>query len=165
MILNACILVAVTLQRLSELWLSRRNTRQLLSFGAREYSSGHYPFIIAVHAAWIGALWWLGIDRTVNFSWLALFIFIAAARFWVMVSLGSRWTTRIIVLQGPLVRRGPYRFLAHPNYLVVIAETIVLPLVFGLRHVAILFALLVGAALVVRIRAENEALKFAGKYL
>jgi methyltransferase len=164
-ILNIAILAAVTLQRLSELWISRRNTKRLLACGAREFSRAHYPFIIAVHSAWIAALWWLAPNRAVDFFWLGLLVLLAALRAWVMLSLGRRWTTRIIVIQGPLVRRGPYRFLAHPNYLVVMAETLVLPLVFGLWSLALLFAIVVGAALWVRVRAEDEALKFAGKFL
>ena len=76
-----------------------------------------------------------------------------------MASLGPRWTTRIIVLpEADLVRRGPYRFINHPNYLVVVSEILVLPLVFGLWQVALIFTLLNAAILTIRIRAENEAL-------
>jgi methyltransferase len=159
LILNFVILALVTLQRLSELWLSNRNTARLLAQGAVEHSPGHYPLIVAVHLLWLAALWWLAPARPVGFAWLALFILIEAARIWVLASLGSRWTTRIIVLpHAPLVRRGPYRFVNHPNYLVVIAEIAVLPLVFGLWQVALLFSALNAAALFIRIRAENAAL-------
>jgi len=104
-------------------------------------------------------LWWLALDRPVDPLWLALFVLIEIGRIWVLASLGRRWTTRIIVLPDtPLVRRGPYRFVSHPNYVVVAAEIAVLPLVFGLWPVALIFSLLNAAVLTVRIRAENRAL-------
>src|SRR5439155_10954210 len=119
-ILNFVILALVTLQRAGELWLSNRNTRRLLAQGAHEVGAAHYPFIVAVHALWLAALWWLAPGRPIDGFWLAMFVLIELARIWVLASLGSRWTTRIIVLpEAPLVRRGPYRFVDHPNYLVV----------------------------------------------
>jgi methyltransferase len=159
MILNVAILALVTAQRLGELWLSRRNTRQLLAEGAREHAPGHYPLIVGVHAAWLAALWWLAPSRPVSLAWLALFVLVELGRIWVLVSLGRRWTTRIIVLPaGPLVRRGPYRWVDHPNYVVVAAEIAILPLVFGLWQVALAFTLLNAAVLAIRIAAENRAL-------
>lgn len=160
MILSIIILALVTLQRLGELWLSNRNTRQLLATGAHEVGASHYPLIVALHALWLAALWWLGSSRPVDGFWLAVFVGIELARIWVLASLGRRWTTRIIVLpQAPLVRRGPYRWVNHPNYLVVIAEIAVLPLVFGLWQIALIFSLLNAAVLTVRIREENRALR------
>ena len=159
MILDIVILALVTLQRLAELWLSNRNTRRLLSQGAREYGAAHYPLIVAVHASWLIALWWLAPGRPINGFWLGLFVLIELARIWVLAMLGPRWTTRIIVLpQAPLVRRGPYRFVNHPNYAVVVGEIAVLPLVFGLWKVALLFSLVNAAVLLIRIREENRAL-------
>jgi methyltransferase len=159
-ILNIVILALVTLQRLGELWLSRRNTARLLAKGAREYSPGHYTLIVALHTAWLAALWWLAPLRTVEPFWLALFVLIEIARIWVLVSLGERWTTRIIVLpEAPMVRRGPYRWVNHPNYLVVIAEIAVLPLVFGLWQTSLVFTLLNAVVLAIRIREENRALE------
>ncbi|MFL6737259.1 MAG: isoprenylcysteine carboxyl methyltransferase family protein [Sphingomonas sp.] len=159
MILNLVILAAVTLQRAGELLVSRRNTRRLIEQGAREHSSGHYPLIVAVHASWLATLWWLAPQRAVDGFWLAIVVMIELARLWVLTTLGRRWTTRIIVLgDAPLVRRGPYRFVNHPNYWVVIGEIAALPLVFGLWQVALVFTLLNGAVLAIRIRAENRAL-------
>ena len=159
MTLAIVILALVTLQRVGELWLSNHNTRRLLEHGAREVSPAHYPLIVAVHALWLAALWWLAPQRPVEGFWLALFILIEFARIWVLASLGGRWTTRIIVLpDAPLVRRGPYRFVNHPNYVVVTAEIAVLPLVFGLWQVALIFILLNVAVLAVRVREENRAL-------
>ena len=90
---------------------------------------------------------------------LFLFVCLLFARFWVIRTLGRRWTTRIIVLPGvPLVRHGPYRFVSHPNYLVVVGEIAVLPLVFGLWQVSLLFSAANAVVLAIRIRAENAAL-------
>lgn len=158
--LNIVILTLVTLQRLGELWLSNRNTRRLLAVGAREHSPGHYPLIVAVHVLWLAALWWFAPTRPVDGFWIAMFVLIELARIWVLASLGPRWTTRIIVVPDePLVRRGPYRFANHPNYLVVVAEIAVLPLVFGLWQIALIFTLLNAPVLAIRIRAENAALR------
>jgi methyltransferase len=157
--LNLLILALVTLQRLGELWLANRNTRRLLSQGAREHAPGHYPLIVAVHVLWLATLWWFGRDRPLDIFWLAMFVIVEIARIWVLASLGPRWTTRIIVLpEAPLVRRGPYRFVNHPNYAVVAAEIAVLPLVFGLWPVALIFTALNAAVLAIRIHAENAAL-------
>ena len=159
MTLAIVILALVTLQRVGELWLSNRNTRRLLADGAREYSPGHYPLIVAVHAGWLAALWWLAPGRPVEVVWLALYIVLQAARVWVLATLGPRWTTRIIVLpDAPLVKAGPYRFVSHPNYVVVALEIVVLPLVFGLWSVALIFSGLNAVVLAIRIRAENRAL-------
>ena len=159
MILNIVILALVTLQRLGELWLAKRNTRRLMAQGAREYGAAHYPLIVAVHALWLISLWWLAPRRPLEVFWLALFVLIELARMWVLTTLGRRWTTRIIVVpQAPLVQRGPYRFVDHPNYWVVAGEIAVLPLVFSLWQVALVFTLLNAAVLTVRIREENRAL-------
>jgi methyltransferase len=154
------ILAYVTLERLFELWLARRNTTALLAQGAREYGASHYPLIVAVHVLWLGTLWvlapWHGVDR----FWLARYALLQIARAWVLGTLGPRWTTRIIVLPGaPLVESGPYRFLSHPNYWVVVGEIAVLPLVFGLVWAAVVFSLLNAAVLGIRIREENRALQ------
>ncbi|MDB5422592.1 MAG: hypothetical protein JWQ29_8 [Phenylobacterium sp.] len=159
MTLSIVILVLVTAQRLGELVLARRNTARLLARGATESGARHYPLIVGLHAAWLAGLWLLAWDRPANLAWLAAFLALQALRVWVIASLGERWTTRIIVLPGaPLVRRGPYRFLPHPNYVVVAAEMLVLPLVFGLTAYGLAFFLLNAAVLWVRIRAENAAL-------
>jgi methyltransferase len=153
------ILGFVTLQRLVELPIARANTARLLAQGGREVAPGHYPLIVAMHAAWLAALWWWGHDGPVHGGWLALFAVIELGRVWILRTLGPRWTTRIIVVPGEqLVARGPYKFVNHPNYLVVVAELAVLPLVFGLWQVALVFSLLNAVILWVRIRAENAAL-------
>ncbi|WP_294642018.1 isoprenylcysteine carboxylmethyltransferase family protein [uncultured Aureimonas sp.] len=154
------LLAFVTLERLAELALARRNTAALLARGALEFAPGHYPLIVALHAAWLAGLWWLGRDQPLHEGWLALFALLQIARVWVLVTLGRRWTTRIIVLPGaPLVRRGPYRFLSHPNYAVVVGEIAVLPLALELPLYALAFSILNAAVLAVRIRAEQAALE------
>ena len=159
MTLTIAILALVTLQRLGELWLSNRNTRRLLAHGAQEVGAAHYPLIVAVHAAWLATLWWLAPGQPIAFVWLAIYVLLQAARVWVLTSLGPRWTTRIIVLpDAPLVKAGPYRFVSHPNYVVVASEIAVLPLVWGLWPVALIFSALNAAVLFIRIREENRAL-------
>ncbi|CUA86076.1 Uncharacterized protein YpbQ, isoprenylcysteine carboxyl methyltransferase (ICMT) family [Chelatococcus sambhunathii] len=155
------ILALVTAQRLGELWLARRNTRRLLARGGREHAAGHYPLIVLLHAAWLAGLWFLAHDAPVALPLLALFLVLQGLRLWIIATLGERWTTRIIVLPPgkPLVRSGPFRFMAHPNYAVVAAEIAVLPLVFGLGWYALVFSLLNAAVLAIRIRAENAALR------
>lgn len=159
MSLAAVILALVTLQRLGELALARRNTRRLLARGAREAAPGHYPLIVAVHAAWLLGLWILGRDRPVQPAWLTAFLLLQAGRVWVLATLKERWTTRIIVLPGAEpVRTGPYRWLRHPNYLVVAGEILALPLALGLPVYGLVFTALNALVLAVRIRAEEAAL-------
>jgi methyltransferase len=158
-ILSIVLLALVTAQRLGELVLARRNTARLKAQGAYEVAPGHSPLIVILHAAWLIGLWVLAWNRPLNLPLAALFIVIEGLRIWVLTSLGARWTTRIIILPGvALVRRGPYRFIPHPNYTVVAAEILVLPLAFGLWAYALLFTALNAAILFVRIRAENAAL-------
>ncbi len=157
--LQVAILALVTAQRVAELVLARRNTRRLLARGAREYGANHYPLIVGLHTAWLMGLWAIAWPRPVSAAWLTAYLVLQGLRIWVLGSLGARWTTRIIVLPDePLVRKGPYRFLAHPNYAVVAGEIAVLPMVFGLPVYAAVFTLLNALVLSLRIGAENAAL-------
>jgi methyltransferase len=154
------LLTLVTLQRLGELVWAGRNARRLKARGAIEVAPGHYGLIVLVHAAWLLGLWVLAPGRPLVAGWAVLYIALQAARFWVLAALGERWTTRIIVLpDAPLIRTGPYRFMNHPNYLIVAAEIAALPLAFGLVGYALLFSVLNAAVLTIRIRAETRALK------
>ena len=156
----AVLLVLVTLGRLAELWLAQRNTAALLARGAVEVAGGHYPMIVALHTAWLAMLWFYGASQPVNPVWLSVFLGLQLARVWVLATLGARWTTRIIVVPGEdLVARGPYRYVNHPNYLVVIGEIAVLPMCLGLPWVAAVFSVMNGVVLMIRIRAENAGLR------
>ena len=142
--------------------LARSNTRRLLARGAVESGAEHYRFIVALHAAWLIGLWLLAWDRPVNLPLLLLFVLLQAGRVWVIATLGRRWTTRILTLPGePLVRKGPFRFVSHPNYIVVAGELAVLPLVFGLPLYALVFTALNAVMMWVRIRCEQRALDAA----
>ena len=166
MTLVGLILGLVSLQRLGELLLSKRNTDRLRARGAHEVAAGHYPLIVLLHGAWLIGLWYLVVwrapDTDVSWSWFTVFVVLQALRVWVIATLGWRWTTRIIVLpEAPLISNGPFRFMRHPNYAIVAAEIFVLPMVFGLYTYAIAFTLINGVLLGVRIRAENQALQSA----
>lgn len=163
MILSVLILGLVTAQRLGELVVARRNTERLLAKGGIERGAEHYPLMVGLHAAWLAGLWILAWDRPPNLAWLAVYAVLEVLRIWVLVTLGPRWTTRIIVVPGEtLVRKGPYRFISHPNYAVVVGEIVVLPLVFGLTAYAVVFFLLNASLLWLRIRAEVAALAEGG---
>jgi len=158
------ILALVTAQRGAELVLSHHNTQRLMARGAVEITPGHYPLMVAVHASWLVALWAFGHDQPVNSIALAAYVALQGLRVWVMTTLGSRWTTRIIVLpNAPLVARGPYRYLRHPNYAVVSGEIAILPLMLGLPWLAVLFTALNALVLFIRIRAESRALDLAAR--
>ena len=127
--------------------------------GAVEVGADHYPLMITMHAAWLVSLWLLGTDQEVDPWLLSGFVLLQGLRWWVLATLGPRWTTRIIILPGaPLVADGPYRYISHPNYLVVAAEIALLPLALHLPLIALIFSGLNAAVLVIRIRAESEAL-------
>jgi methyltransferase len=153
------LLAFVTTERLGELRLARRNTAALLAKGAYEVAPGHYPLIVLLHAAWLAGLWGFGAARALDPGWLVVFLVLQGLRVWVLATLGRRWTTRIIVLPGaPLVRSGPYRFLTHPNYAVVVGEIAVLPLCLGLPWYALAFSVANSVILAIRIRAENGSM-------
>jgi methyltransferase len=154
------IIFLVVLQRLGELLLANRNTKRLKAQGAVEIGAGHYPLIVLLHTAWLLAvLWLLPAPLEISWPWLAIFVLLQAARIWVIASLGPYWTTRIISVPGAaLVKRGPYRFVRHPNYLVVAGEILALPLAFHEIPVAIFFSLANAAILFWRIREEEAGL-------
>ena len=150
----------VVLQRFGELILANRNTQKLKSRGAVEIGAGHYRFIVLLHMAWLMAvLWLLPAPLVIHWIWIGVFLLMQAGRVWVIATLGPYWTTRIISLpDAPLIKAGPYRFLRHPNYLVVAGEILALPLAFGEIWVAIIFSIANAAMLFWRIREEDSAL-------
>jgi methyltransferase len=160
------ILGIITLQRTGELVVSSYNTSKLVARGAVEVAPRHFKLIVAVHTAWLISLWAFGRDQSVNIPALLVYLVLQGFRFWVMWTLGARWTTRIIVLPAhPLVSAGPYRLLSHPNYAVVAGEIAILPLVLDLPLLAAIFTILNAAVLAIRIPAENRALAASGKMI
>lgn len=159
---GAWLVAFLVVQRSVELGFAQFNTGRLRTKGAIEFGAAHYPLMIALHASWLLGLLVLGYDRPINPFWLALFVILQIGRLWVIASLGRRWTTRVIVLPGATpVARGPYRWLRHPNYLIVALEIAVVPLALGLPVFALIYSLANAALLAYRIRIENEALAWA----
>ena len=154
------VLGLVVLQRLAELVLAARNTSRLRAAGAIELDARGYPAFVLLHGGWLVSLA-LFVPATAPPSWplLAVYAALQLGRVWVIASLGRHWTTRLIVLPGaPLVRCGPYRFVRHPNYLVVAAEIAVLPLAFGAVVIAIVFSAANLLLIARRIAIEERAL-------
>jgi methyltransferase len=154
------VVLLVAVQRLAELLVAQRNTRRLLQEGGREVGARHYPLFVLLHASWLLAMFlFIPAQAPLHLPLLAVFVLLQLLRVWIVLSLGRYWTTRIITVPGaPLVRRGPYRFLRHPNYVVVIGEIALLPLAFGAWQIALVFSILNLALLWHRIRVENTAL-------
>ena len=159
------ILAALALERVFHLALASRNARRALAMGAVEHGRGHYPVMAAFHALFLvsaaaeaivlrrpfpGTLGWIALGGTLGAQ---------ALRYWSVVSLGSRWNTRIIVFpESPPISRGPYRFMRHPNYLAVIVEIACVPLIRGCWLTAVVFSIGNAMLLWVRIRAEEAAM-------
>jgi methyltransferase len=159
---GAWLIAFLVVQRLVELGLAQWNTLRLRAVGGIEFGASHYPLMVALHGFWLIGLWLFGHDRVVDPIWLAIFILLQVSRIWVIASLGRRWTTRVIVVPGtPPVSRGPYRWLRHPNYLVVVAEIAVVPVALGLPLFALVFSAANAALLAYRINVENQALAWA----
>lgn len=155
-------LAFVTLQRLAELVWGAHNTTRLLASGGVEFGRKHYAAMVALNLAWLAGLWFWGHDRPIHFKFLIIFALLQCARLWVLMSLGQRWTTRIIVLPGAsLVSSGPYRVVKHPAYVIGIAETVIVPLVLGMPIWAALFFVFNVIGVPIRIRSENRALDWA----
>jgi methyltransferase len=154
------ILGLVVIQRLVELVVAHRNTTRLMARGAREVGAAHYPLFILLHASWLVAIaLTTPLDRQPNWPLIGVFALLQCLRIWVVTTLGPYWTTRVITLdEAPLVRRGPFRLVRHPNYWVVCGEIAVLPLAFGDWQVALVWTLLNAMLLTHRIRVETEAL-------
>lgn len=153
------ILVFVTIQRLIELVIAKRNTAALLTMGAREVGAAHYPLLVAFHTVWILGLWILARGQAIYWPLIIVFALLQAMRIWVLATLGKSWTTRIIVLpEKPLVVGGPFKYMNHPNYAVVALEIFVLPLAFGLISFAIIGGVINLGILAYRIHIEEAAL-------
>lgn len=153
----------IILLRIGELLLSKRNEKWLLQNHAVEYGKSHYPFIVALHVFFIGSLiieYYSQQPKSCNLFFLLLYLIMLAFKVWVIMSLGKFWNTKIYHIPNlPLVRKGPYKFIKHPNYLIVIAEIAIIPLTFHLYYTAIIFTILNAIMLSVRIKEENKVLE------
>jgi len=157
------LVVAVALERLAELVVSRRNLAWARSRSGCEYGFGHYPLMVCLHTGLLVACLIEAAHRSfvpaLGWPMLVVVVLAQALRWWCITILGPRWNTRIIVVPGlPLVDRGPYRWLRHPNYVAVVLEGLALPLVYSAWVTALVFTAVNAALLRVRISTENAAL-------
>lgn len=162
----AVVLVAMVVMRLFELRIAHRNTKALRAAGAIELGAGHYPVMVVLHAAFLFSCAYevLVLGRRAPLPLMVaaglVLLLAIAARWWVITTLGPRWTTRVLWVPGtPRIRRGPYRVLAHPNYAAVVVELIALPLLGGAWVTALVFGLANVALLGWRIRVEESAIR------
>jgi len=157
-ILYIILLIAL---RLTELYISARNEKWLLSHGAVEYGRQHYPFVVALHTCFIISLvaeyFFSGEPHPISYLFLVLVILVILFKVWILNSLGKYWNTRIYRVPGSVaVKKGPYKFIRHPNYVDVVCEIALIPLVFHLYYTALIFTVLNAIMLTVRIKAENK---------
>ncbi|MBU8879022.1 isoprenylcysteine carboxyl methyltransferase family protein [Bacillus sp. FJAT-29790] len=160
----------IIFQRVSELCIAKKNERWMKQQGALEFGQSHYPFIVLVHCLFFVSFICevLVLNKGLSLSWpvlLALFLLTQAGRLWALASLGSYWNTKIIVLpNAKIVKKGPYRFVKHPNYIIVTAELIIIPLMFQAYFTAFLFTIFNAVILMIRIPAEEKALRQLTQY-
>lgn len=160
----------VIIQRLVELRIAKRNEKWIREKGAYEAGASHYPFMLALHIGFFLSLVLevTVIDQPVSPLWmplLFLFFMTQAARVWCLFSLGRFWNTKILILPGAqVVKKGPYNFIKHPNYLIVTIEILLLPLIFQAYFTAVVFTILNAAMLSVRIPVEEKALRRSTNY-
>ena len=153
------IIIFLVVQRLGELVLAGRNTKRLRGRGAIEVGAAHYPLMVAFHATWLAGIAWFGWNSAVNPILFGIFVVLQALRIWVIGTLGSRWTTRVLILPGEtLVSGGPFKYFRHPNYMVVIAEIFVIPAMLGLWVFAMVGGIINLLILWLRIGVEEPAL-------
>ena len=152
--------VLVLLQRGAEELYSARNTKALIAAGGQEAGSSYYPVVATTHLAWIASLFFLvPADAPISIFLAAGYVLLTATRYWVIGTLGRFWTHRIITLKdAPIVRSGPYALVRHPNYIVTIAETFLLPAVFGPWALAVIMTAMWAAVLRYKIELEDTAL-------
>ncbi len=165
------LLAVIACERVAELVVSARHANALLRRGGVEYGFGHFPVMVALHAALIAGcvieplLGHRAFIPALGWTMLAVTVAANALRWWCITTLGERWTARVIVLPGaPLVRSGPYRWFAHPNYVAVVIEGAALPLTGSAWITACAFTVLNAALLSVRIRCETAALATAAPH-
>jgi methyltransferase len=156
--LNFIILALVTAQRLIEFVYSYRNSKILVEQGGFEVGRTHYMLLVAMHAAWLVSLWWYAWGEPIHWSLVIVYLVLQVIRAWALMALGPRWTIEIMVTPDEVMQGGPTHFIKQPNYLVLAAEILVLPLAFDLWWHALLFSVLNGLMLYWRMRIESEAI-------
>lgn len=155
----AIMVALMAAQRLAELAWARRNERRLRARGAIEHGRGHYAAIVLLHLFWIASLPVAAPRTAPHWPLLGAFLALQPLRLWTIAALGPYWSTRVLTIPGaPLVRRGPYRWLRHPNYAIVAAEIALLPAAFGAWGLALGFSVANALLLHHRIRVEEAAL-------
>jgi methyltransferase len=164
------LIVAIAFQRVTELRLAKRNLEWALAQGGRLIEEPHYWMFFALHGGWLLAwpleAWLRGLQFGVAWpAWLVGFVLAEGLRYWAIASLGPRWNTKIVVIDGaPLIRRGPYQFIAHPNYVAVALELLCVPMIFGAWITALVCTILNAALLLgLRIPAEAAAVRVASE--
>jgi methyltransferase len=147
-------------QRISELLVAKKNEKWLRAQGAIEYGKSHYSFIVLLHILFISSLiteYVLRAEAHLDILFLILFFLLLSSKIWVITSLGKYWNTKIFRIPGAVpIKKGPYKLLKHPNYIIVVLEFIVVPLVFHLYFTAVVFSFLNTLMLWVRIREEEK---------
>ncbi len=153
----------IILLRIGELLLSKSNEKWLLRYGAVEYGKKHYPLIVALHILFfISLVYEYTSQQTVSYNafFIVIYIFLIVFKVWIISTLGKFWNTKIYHISGiPSIKKGPYKYFKHPNYMVVIAEIAVIPLAFHLYYTAIIFTMLNAMVLYVRIKEEDRVLR------
>jgi methyltransferase len=156
----AILISILILQRLLELVIARKNEKWLLKQGAVEYGQRHYLFIVILHTLFIASLiieYSIKQATSLNILFLSIYIILVALKIWTISSLGKYWNTKIFRIPGMApVNKGPYKFLKHPNYIIVIGEIAVFPLMFNLYFTAAVFSVLNAVMLTIRIKDENK---------
>lgn len=155
------LVLIVLVQRIAEDLYAKRNTRLLKEKGAYEIGAQFYPIVVISHLAWLAGIFLLvPAEAQIDWWFLGAYLVLQGARYWVIGSLGRYWTMRIVTLDGaPVVRRGPYRYMRHPNYLVLVLEIAVLPLAFGAWQLALAAVAVNGPVLLWKLKLEDEALE------
>ena len=155
------ILALVTAQRLTEFVYSYRNSRILIERGGFEVGRTHYLLLALMHAAWLLSLWWYAWGKPVYWSMVVVYLVLQVIRAWTLMALGPRWTIEIIVTPEEMLEGGPTHFIKQPNYFVMAAEILVLPLAFGLWFHALLFSIINALMLYWRMRIESDAIRLS----
>lgn len=160
------IISIVIIQRLTELLVAKKNEVWLRKQGAVEYGREHYKYIVLLHTMFFISMFIEYNIRgrhsefsVINYLFLVIFSILQLMRLWVLNSLGQYWNTKILRIPGyVLIKKGPYRYFKHPNYIIVVCEIIVIPMIFDLYYTAVIFTVLNAIILSVRIKEENKVL-------